>query len=81
MLTLLCTLVLLFFAFWLLVLLGAWTLIAVAETCATLRAGLAWLAQGLAWLAQGLAYLFPQIWIPLLLGVGPFVLLAVVLLR
>jgi hypothetical protein len=74
MLTLLCTLVLLFFAFWLVVLLGVWTLIAVAETGATIRTGLAWLA-------QGLAYLFPQIWIPLLLGIGPFALLAVALLH
>jgi hypothetical protein len=74
MVTLLCTLVLLFFAFWLLVLLGAWTLVAAHKTCATLRAGLAWLA-------QRLAHLYPQVWIPLLLGVGPFVLLALALLR
>lgn len=74
MVMLLCTLVLLFFAFWLLALLGVWTLIAVAEASAAV-------STGLAWLAHGLAHLYPQVWIPLLLGLGPFVLLAVALLR
>jgi hypothetical protein len=74
MLTLLCTLVLLFFAFWLLVLLVAGIIVTVAEMWTSLGRGLAWVAQGLAWL-------YPEYWIPLLLGVGPFVLLAVALVR
>ena len=75
MLTILCTLALLFFAFWLVVLGGGWALVAVAETGAILGRGLAWCARVCAQL------LYPEYTLPLVLGVGPLVLLAVALLR
>lgn len=75
MLTILWTLVLLCFAFWLVVLGGGWALVAVGETGAIVGRGLTWCARVCA------PMLALEYTIPLVLGVGPLVLLAVALLR